>query len=329
VGQGKSYIGLHIACCVATGKQFLGKGVQQGNALYVDFELDEAEQARRAYKVARGLGLEKPPEGLFYFSPLTQENTVSSLNSIIHALAKVVEEHDITLTVIDSFGAAVSGDPESAKDVTALFRELRRLGTVLILDHQSKSKTGERYKDKTAFGSVYKQNMSRNIWQLQRNPEPDTTEDEITLALFHKKSNFGPLRETIYVKATFTKAFTLEKTEPDVTFADSLSAKDRVLIAFMGRSKATAEQVANDTELALKTVKNSITALKKEGKLTPTGEKDGQANFYKPTVPVSPSLRDKDRDAKLNTDKEDPYAEHNARVAEVFGKKEKQDEIPF
>lgn len=286
-GQGKSYKALHMAMCVVTGTEFLGKRVEQGTVLYVDFELDQEEQARRAYKVARGLGLDSPPEGLLYFSPLTQEAKVPNVNVIIEQLAEVIREKSVTLSIIDSFGAAVAGDPESARDVTDLFRQLRQLGTALVLDHQPKG-AGEKYRDKTAFGSVYKQNMTRNIWQLQRNPEPGDNENEVRLALYHRKSNFGPLRETIHLKATFGESFTLETTEPDMTFSDSLTTEEQVLAGFINIGRGTALAVSEETGIALKTVRNKITTLKSKGKLVPAGtEKDSKAETYRPFVPAS------------------------------------------
>ncbi|HEY3373736.1 MAG TPA: AAA family ATPase [Candidatus Aquicultor sp.] len=300
-GQGKSYLILCLGSCVAEGKEFLDKSTKKGNVLYVDFELDEAEQARRAFKVARGLGLERPPEGLFYFSPVSQDKAVKDIGAIIDELVVLIAEHDIKLTIIDSFGAAVAGDPESARDVTGLFRNLRRLGTTIILDHQSKA-SADKYKDKTAFGSVYKQNMSRNIWQLQRMLDTVTADNEMKLALHHKKSNFGPLRETICLKATFGHAYSIERVDPDIDFSDALSTKDQVFMAFAELGSATAKQVADEYLVPLKTVKNKITALKQEGKLRPTGAKDGQADVYEPTVPVSPIYKDKDAGEQLTTD---------------------------
>jgi len=298
-GQGKSYIVLYLATCIAIGRSFLDKTVRQGRVLYVDFELDENEQARRAYKIARGLGLCAPPEGLLYFSPLAQEKPIESVNAIIDALAAKVKEFDIALTVLDSFGAAVAGDPEGAKDVTAIFRKLRALGTVLILDHQSKAKPGEKYREKSAFGSVYKQNMSRNVWQLQRIIDDTLSDNEVKLGLYHKKSNFGPLRETAALKATFeSDAFRLEKTAIDFSFGDSLSAKDRVLIAYMDLGASNAREIQEETGLSLGTVKNANTALKREGKIMPTDEKRDGGTVYK-AVTSSLPLSDDDGDDRV------------------------------
>ena len=295
-GQGKSYIALYLACCVAIGRYFLDKHVQEGNVLFVDFELDEAEQARRAYKVSRGLGLATPPEGLLYYSPLSQDKKAGDLNSIIDSLVSFIKDHDIVLTIVDSFGAAVSGDPESARDVTTLYRKLRPLGTVLILDHQSKPKAGEKYRDKTAFGSVYKQNMSRNIWQLQRMIDSGIQENEIKLALHHNKSNFGPLRESTFLKATFGESFTLEQIKADIYFTEALTTKDHILISFTEHGPCTAENVSEVTGIPLGTVKNNVTKLKKEGKLAPTGEKRDKADVYKSIVTPSQPYRGWDSD---------------------------------
>jgi len=292
-GQGKSLLALHLGCSVAAGVPFLGKTVVKGNVLYCDFELDEREQKRRAYKAARGLGLARPPEGLLYFSPSMQEGSVTDLSAIIKKLAEVVKDNDIALTIVDSFGAAVAGDPESARDVTAFFRKLRQLKTVLILDHQAKG--GENYKGKTAFGSVYKGNLSRNVWQLQR-METSAVEGPAKLALYHKKSNFGPLRETIYLKATFGSSFMLELTEPDDGFMEALTTKEKVLRGFIGLGEATAEEVAEYIGENSGTVRNKITELKKEGKLRPTGEKRDKAPVYEPTVTTSHTYSDYDGD---------------------------------
>lgn len=320
-GQGKSYIMLYLATAVAIGKAFLGRATTKGNVLYVDFELDKNEQARRGYKVARGLGLDKPPDGLFYYSPLGQEGQAGSLNVIIESLAQSIKEHNITLTIIDSFGAAVAGDPESGKDVIALFQRIRRLGTLIILDHQSKRISGEKYTDKTAFGSVYKTNLSRNIWQVQRLPDNDA-ENELKLALHHKKSNFGPIRDTVALKAVFGDAFTLEEVEIDESFADALDIKMKVYLAFKELGRATAADVAEHTGENERTIKNKITVLKGEGRLIDTGEKEGKQHIYRPSVTSSLTLSDGDGDESKAHTCADTQAENMIVEDEVIRREE-------
>jgi hypothetical protein len=65
-GNGKTLLATYAAICIVTGRPFLNLPVLSGPVLYVDAELEVEEFTRRAYKVARGMGLDKPPEGLFY-----------------------------------------------------------------------------------------------------------------------------------------------------------------------------------------------------------------------------------------------------------------------
>ena len=48
--------------------KWLGRKVMTFPVLFVEFELDVDEQHRRAYQVARGMLLEKPPDDLLYVS---------------------------------------------------------------------------------------------------------------------------------------------------------------------------------------------------------------------------------------------------------------------
>src|SRR6185503_11481355 len=64
--QGKSLLACRMSSNICHGQAFAGKAVTKGPVLYLDAELDLDEFTRRAYRVARGMGLEKPPEGLHY-----------------------------------------------------------------------------------------------------------------------------------------------------------------------------------------------------------------------------------------------------------------------
>jgi RecA-family ATPase len=70
-GLAKSYLALHRSTTVAAGyEEWLGHRVKKFPVLYLDFELDVDEQARRAFRIARGLGLQRPPVDLFYICAL-------------------------------------------------------------------------------------------------------------------------------------------------------------------------------------------------------------------------------------------------------------------
>ncbi|MGE5445494.1 MAG: bifunctional DNA primase/polymerase [Ignavibacteriales bacterium] len=186
-GLGKSYLGLFIGTLASMGGQsFLGHTFPDTplKTLYLDFELDESEFTRRAYMISRGLELSKPPESLFY------ANGNKSLFRLIKEIHSLIKVHGIQFLVLDSLGAA-SVDPDTVTDVVEIFTKLRNLGiAVLILDHQSKMQSQDNYNTKTPYGSVYKYNLSRSVFQLAG---IGREENRISLMLRHKKSNFGGL----------------------------------------------------------------------------------------------------------------------------------------
>lgn len=162
-GQGKSYLALFLAVLIVLGRRFLGREVNKGTVLYIDFELSSEAQRERLERICRGLNIDASlVTGLYYLCPGIQEGVPTNLGELVSQ----VKRNSFDLVIIDSIGAALTGDPESARDIGALFRELRELGTVLLLDHQPKTQRGDRAVDKTPFGSVYKFNLSRNVFHL-------------------------------------------------------------------------------------------------------------------------------------------------------------------
>jgi hypothetical protein len=166
-GVAKSLLALALAVAVSGGsKQWLGRTVENGPALYLDFELHAEEQARRVHQLCRGAGLAKPPDGLLYMSALRH----TARESFTAAL-EACEEYGVKLLVLDSLGPALQGDAEASRDVISFFSQamepFRAKGVgVLIIDHQSKLQAGRSYQSKDAFGSVYKNNLARSVIQV-------------------------------------------------------------------------------------------------------------------------------------------------------------------
>ena len=78
----------------------------------------------------------------------------------------------VELLIVDSYGMALRGDAEAARDVIGFYQEylepLRALGVaVLVIDHQSRLQAGQSYQQKGAFGSVYKANLARSVIQVE------------------------------------------------------------------------------------------------------------------------------------------------------------------
>jgi hypothetical protein len=295
-GVAKSLLALALAVAVSGGSEYwLGRKVENCPVLYLDFELDAEEQARRVHQLCRGQDLDTPPDNLFYMSALghpAKEAFASALDA-----CKV---HEVGLMVVDSLGPALQGDAEAARDVIGFFQRsiepFRTEGVaVLIIDHQSRLQAGQSYQSKGAFGSVFKTNLARSVIQAQATERGEGT---LTVRLRHKKHNFGPLAEPFGVKLSFSEeAVSLEAIELDASeLAEeaTLNATDRVKLA-LESGPAYPWEIAEHTGLAVKTVKNVLTGLRKQQIVEPTGDTENRTEQVRLCVPAS-LYRDGDGD---------------------------------
>src|SRR5215207_2747833 len=249
--------------------EWLGRRVENGRVLYLDFELDAEEQARRVHQLCDGAGLKMPPKDLLYMSAVGH-----TTREAFEAAREACKEHAVELLIVDSYGVALHGDAEHARDVIGFHQEylepLRALGiAVFVIDHQSRLQAGQSYQQKGAFGSVYKGNLARSVIQVEATERGEGT---LTVRLRQKKHNFGPLAEPFAVKLSFTEdAVGLEGVELDASeLAEeaTLNATDRVKLA-LENGPAYPSEIAEHTGLAVKTVKNALTGLRKQEVVEP------------------------------------------------------------
>jgi CRP-like cAMP-binding protein len=303
-GVAKSLLALALAVAVAgSSREWLRRRVENGRVLYLDFELDTEEQARRVHQLCQGAGLEKPPEDLLYMSAVGHRT-----REVFEAARETCEEYGIELVVVDSYGVALHGDSEAARDVIGFHQEflepLRHLGVaVLVIDHQSRLQAGQSYQQKGAFGSVYKANLARSVIQVEAT---ERAQDTFTVRLRQKKHNFGALAEPFSVKLCFSEeAVTLEAVElkaSELAEEATLTAPERVKLALEDGS-AYPWEISETTGIPLKTVKNVLTGLRKQGVVEPTGETEGQAEQVRLSVPrpISIYVGTRDTGASLNS----------------------------
>ncbi len=257
--------------------KWLGRDVgEDAVVLYLDFELDTSEQRRRVMMIARGEGLERVPDSFRYMSALGY----SSQEAFEAALAEC-DKHGVRLMILDSLGPALQGDAEASRDVIGFFQRVmepfRKLGvTVLAIDHQSRQKGGERYQSKSAFGSVFKTNLARSVIQA----EPVERKDGmLRVRLRQKKHNFGPLATPFEAELVFgeeTVTLTARQLEAgDLAEEETLNTTQRLRLALKDGPNYP-EGLAEATGLAVKTVKNNLTQMRKVGEVESTGETDGR-----------------------------------------------------
>ena len=293
-GTGKSYLALLLAFCVVRGAKFFGRTVQKGAVLWLDAEnLGKEETQRRAWQVARGTGLRRPPKGLYYSRTQTnpgKAEAVRRINVLVGAL-------DIKLIVLDSLSAASAGlDVNASKDVISLMNGISKWNTtVLVLDHVSK-KAAYGEAAATAFGSAFKHNLARSTFGLSASGK--------TIALEHHKSNFSQKAETIHYVMEFDEAgktaVRFEETEAPAAIpkAKRRTAKDATLDSLRSIYRSTGKPVsvralADRLGKQPKTISNYLSALSEWVESTPDGWRprtsgiESQASGAFPEIPNS------------------------------------------
>lgn len=277
-GTGKSFLALHMAMCIASDRPFLKRGVKSGNVLYVDHELDEAEQKRRTYRVAEGMGLsvnsEALRQSLYYLRPDHSLGTAEHHGAILD----VVHRLNIDVIVLDSLTMGAAADVKDEADVVPIMQQVRQWPTTVAIDHVSHSTARNgRAADARAYGSVFKRNAARSSLTLAK-------ADTGGYALQQEKSNFDAGDARLCYATEFTDdAVRFERIdEADERAAgllSEMSTKDQTLAAVKDEFEALDGPVLADNvvqwreerdeckDVSAGTVRNHFTALQRRGDL--------------------------------------------------------------
>jgi hypothetical protein len=142
-GSYKSFIALSWACSVATGRDWLGKSVRQGPALYVAAEGAPGMSKRlRSWLDHQGMAASDVRDDL-HFLP----RPVSLLDAdTVDQLVGVVQAREVSLVVVDTLARSIPGaDENSARDMgkaVGAVDMLRELGCAVVLVHHTPKDPG-------------------------------------------------------------------------------------------------------------------------------------------------------------------------------------------
>ena len=177
--SGKSWMAQYLSVLIHEGLSRSGLTVEQSTVLYLDWETDLNEITSRILMLRQGMGLSPEQDSGVWYKFMSQ-----GLAADIAEIMALVKEHNIRFIVLDSLRSACMGEPESAEVVLRMFMALRSLGvTSLCIDHTNK--------EGSLFGSVYKFNNSRQIFEAKKEQGED--ESSLEFALFHRKANNSKL----------------------------------------------------------------------------------------------------------------------------------------
>jgi RecA-family ATPase len=202
-GIGKSIMAMVIALSIAKGMEIVPGFAPsiKGPVLYLDWETDAYVVRERVEYVAKGHQFKATPD--FYYRRCRRP-----MADDIEELSRIVAEKDIKFIVVDSCGPAMGTSSEygdANEGTVKLFNAIRHLGiTALVVDHVSKDVMKNRKGEVTGgmpYGSVYKVNLARSMWELVNVTQED--DDDIRVRLVNTKANDARLHEPIDLSITW------------------------------------------------------------------------------------------------------------------------------
>lgn len=232
-GAGKSYFAIYLALCIQCGCDFFGIHPVQGNVLILDWETSRYVVDERIKALKVGMCIESSDLPLY-------RRCSHLLRDDIPEVQRIVLENVIKLVIIDSVGMA-SGFDDYHSSAVSMLRALRSLGIAcLCIDHMPKEGA-------SLFGSVYKVNEARSVFELQGIQTPG--ESHLEIALFHRKINDGRLVKPVsyhmefFGDEEFTESVVISKQDIHsvVEFAKQTALKEQIVDLLKGGSMSLVE----------------------------------------------------------------------------------------
>jgi hypothetical protein len=257
-GSAKSYLALYLA----------GRLDQTGLKIGLfDWELGAEDHRDR---LERLFGEHMP--GVFYARctrPLTQE---------LDRITRIIHTHRLDYAILDSVAFACDGPPEAAEVASDYLRATRSLGIgSLHLAHVSKAENA----DQRPFGSTFWHNGARATWYLKR-ADASPGGEAITIGLFNRKANLGPLQPAVGFSICFADnqtRFSRVNLGDVEGLAAKLSTFERVVYA-LKRGPLTVAQLADELDAKVDTVEKTVRRWATKGKLVRLEAQNGTPTRY-------------------------------------------------
>lgn len=252
-GVGKSFFAVGASVSVATGQQVIADfNPRQAPVLYLDWETDAADIDGRVKAVSAGIDIEPPEIGY--------RACAGALAPQIEEIARYVEAEHVGLVIVDSMAGALGSNSEASGDanesVVRMFTALRHLSaTVLVLDHVSKEGASNERGAFKPYGSAYKVNLARSVWELRQGKDPDG--DTVHLGLYHRKANNSRLSAPIGLafRNESGRVVTWQsELITEVSLEKGISEASRIWAA-ISKQAMTADEIADETGIELKNVR--------------------------------------------------------------------------
>jgi len=244
---------------------WVGRLALRGQAvLWADWEFDGSEHRARLQRI---FGVDQMPERVYYV------RCDRALTHEADRLRRLIRELAVTYLVIDSVAFATDGPPEAAESAASFFRALRSLDVgSLLIAHTTKAETG----DQQPFGSIFWHNGSRSTWFIKRS-EDTADASTVTVGLFHRKANTGPILAPTGYAVRFTND-QIEFSHADIARDDSLAVKltcAQKMMSLLRRGPLTIAQIADEIGEKPETISRTVLRSRNRA-FTRVGSTDGR-----------------------------------------------------
>jgi hypothetical protein len=261
-GTFKSYLSLYKALLIENGLPFMGEETRPANTLILDWEVTEAEAARRCRLLANGL--QQTRIGADLRLPLYRR-CVGPIQDEASEIAKAIDKHDVKFVVIDSAGLACGGDVASSELTIQFFNTLRKVtastgAATDIQTHTTKADRREENQRRLPIGSIYWENLARITWELRAEEERPGV---YQLGVFPRKCNMGAL-EPVGLRMTFDRDALVVQPASVADVSTEQGVLQAVIVGELERGSAKVADLIDATGATDNAVRVALTRLKKE-----------------------------------------------------------------
>lgn len=263
-GEGKSFLTMHLAKCIAEGLPLFGNesfSVKKSRVLYINLEMSKSEIKRRGQK----LNLRENDNLRFINADdFNLNERIGQEDRKYKELLTHIYDEKISVVIIDTFRASAGGlKEEKAEEVRAYFQKfqlLKNSGVSLIFNEHVRKPThleGKKPKKEQLLGS---QDKTANVEVLLMIHKDESSGD---INVYQRKNRLGPEVRPFAVRMTDTIDF------------DGVA---RIELTYVGEIEEETKRKDEAKELILQILSESAGKTKKElGELI--GKKVGDKNL--------------------------------------------------
>lgn len=153
---GKSFMLLELCISIAEGRPWLNFRTVPGSVIYVNLEIKENNLKQRIKSIYASMNTKPKNNGNLHYIPLRGHS--APLADLSKKLVRMAAKYNPSVIVIDPIYKIISGDENSASDISAFCNELDKISTnlncaLVYCHHHSKGTQGQKQAMDRASGS--------------------------------------------------------------------------------------------------------------------------------------------------------------------------------